>query len=132
MPVLFSTLTHPNTSVNPSGSAYRLDGQRLSDRASPVFLNEITEGQEPVGLGSWAQEVIASCMPQGELGFARNQMTQRFPAMPLAGLGRRLQKAEIALAPAARIGPHLPGATRRASHFVFRLNRHTLIHANVN
>jgi hypothetical protein len=46
--------------------------------------------------------------------------------MSLVRFDGRPQQAQIALAPAATIGPHLPGTARRAAHFMLIIDRHIL------
>jgi hypothetical protein len=57
-------------------------------------------------------------------GEAGVQELQAEPTMPIVGGGHRPEKAQITLAPPARIGPPLAGATGWANHLVTRRGSH--------
>jgi hypothetical protein len=57
-------------------------------------------------------------------GEAGVQELQAEPSMPIVGGGHRPEKAQIALAPPARIGPPLAGATGRANDLITRRGLH--------
>jgi len=110
-------------------SLFRLRGfegdvPRLVERFRPVFAEKLTESDQPVSFGAGPEPVAGPCLLQGSLGIAGVQVLQTAKAVPLIRTFRRAEQAEIALAPAASVGPPLVGAAGRAAHVALRLDRH--------
>ena len=141
-------LTQPAASVNPSGAGARsaacdhvrslgstrdrkwIAGSRFgicrfdddaacSSALCPVFRKEMAKSHQPVRLGARPKLVAALCMSQGRLWDCRRRGNAEHSSRLCSYAStRRAQQAQIALAPAASIGPRLLGAAGRATHVI--------------
>jgi hypothetical protein len=91
-----------------------LDRAGAIERVAPIAAEELTDGQEPLGLGTGLEFLATPGVPQGRLEAAGLEVAQGGPAVLRRGGQRRAEQPEVALAPPARVGPGLLGAAGRA------------------